>query len=83
MSRFYATVTGDKAKNDATRQGHQVLTSHIRGYDVGIRVYMNINDKGEDEAIVYLTSGSNATASDRLIGTYTEKNIGELKWHTH
>ena len=50
------------------------VKGHIRGWRVGIKVVMRYNEeKGEDEALVYLTKGSGGSES-RLVGTFNESS---------
>ena len=56
MSRFYASIQGNKG--EATRQGtpNSGIIGHIRGWDIGGKVRCEVeNDK--DVVYFYLTSG--------------------------
>ena len=70
MAQFYGSIQGNKGV--ATRMGTKSsgLEAHIRGWNKGIRVKMRVNDKGEDEAVVYLTAGSNGHEFDTILGVY-------------
>lgn len=72
MSRFYGDLTG-QAKTTATRRGSAKsgIRSHVRGWDVGVKVFAN--DKGgKDEIQIYVTTGSNNTGSDILIAEFKD-----------
>ena len=73
--RFYASIQGNRG--EATRMGGKEsgIRGHIRGWEVGARVYAYVNGKGEDEVRIYLTSGSNSRKVDKLIGTYSAKDL--------
>ena len=75
MSRFYASIQGNRGM--ATRQGFESsgIHSHTRGWNVGIRVFGSVNDTGEDEFRVILTGGSQGAKSDRRLGTFTVKDL--------
>lgn len=65
MSRLYGSVRG--GRGEATRTGHSHITAHVRGWNVGVKVYGKA--EGEvDTFEVVATSGSNG--SDQFtIGT--------------
>lgn len=75
MSRFYASIQGSKGQ--ATRQGtkNSGIQGHIRGWNVGARVFCSVNDDGKDEVTLILTSGSNGRKSDKAIGTFREEDL--------
>lgn len=58
MSRFYASIQG--ARGEATRQGHANtgITGHIRGWNIGARVDMSVDEAGNDVVRVFKTGGS-------------------------
>lgn len=75
MSRFYGNLQGDKG--EATRCGHKTITSHVRGWDFGVRVTGYINNDGEDCFDIVLTSGSNGDGENKFLGNFTRKDLGE------
>ena len=70
MSRFYASIEGNRG--EATRQGtpKSGIGGHIRGWNLGIKVYGSA-DGDEDSFDVYVTSGSNGHKASKLIATVT------------
>ena len=68
MSRFYASVQGNKSV--ATRQGtiNSGIQGHIRGWNSGVKITGYTNGNDEDCFAVYQTSGSVGGSSDVLIG---------------
>ena len=75
MSRFYANIQGNRG--EATRMGtaESGLYGHIRGWDVGIAVQCYVDNTGEDEIRVELTSGSNKKKRSKLIGHFTALDL--------
>jgi hypothetical protein len=75
MARFYAEIKG--SRGEATRMGSEKsgMRGHIRGWNIGACVYMDVNPNGEDVVSVYLTSGSNGHKDSRLLGRFTEKDL--------
>lgn len=76
MAQFYADIQGNRG--EATRMGTKSsgIDGHIRGWNVGARVEMRYNKKtGEDECLVYLTSGSSGRKSSKCLGTFTAKDL--------
>ena len=79
MARFYADIKGNRG--EATRMGTEAsgISGHIRGWDIGARVSVSVNDQGEDEVRVRLTggSGSGQFGLGKLIGIFTRKDLLE------
>ncbi len=73
MSRFYASIKGNKG--EATRQGSEAsgLDAHIRGWDCGIRITAVVNPDGKDCFRVFKTGGSNDSTNTELIAKVTEE----------
>jgi hypothetical protein len=59
MSRFYAEVENDKSKRTLRGFEKSGINAHIRGWDIGVRVYIRVDEKGKDEITIYKTHGSN------------------------
>jgi hypothetical protein len=85
MSRFYASIQGNRG--EATRQGtaKSGLYGHIRGWDVGAVVNCFVNDKGEDVVEIVLTSGSNGRGRPNHLGSFKREDLDKpgplrLKW---
>ena len=76
MAQFYADIQGNRGQ--ATRMGTKKsgINGHIRGWDVGARVWMSFNEQtGEDECIVDLTSGSGYRGESKRLGVFTAKDL--------
>ena len=66
MSPFYGEMTGSRgSRGTVTKQGTKEygLSAHIRGYNIGVRIYC-YNLDGKDIIAIYKTTGSNGDESD-------------------
>lgn len=70
MARFYATVYGQAGTN-ASRVGTawSGIEGHVCGWEAGIRVVGTVDAQGRDVFEVYLTGGSNSSATVAHIAT--------------
>lgn len=61
MAHFFGSMMGNRG--EVTRCGSKLsgLTAHIRSWDVGVRVEIFVNSKGEDTIRLYQTEGSNGS----------------------
>ena len=68
MSQFYAEIKG-QARTTASRRGSPKsgIDGHIRGWNIGVRVFGHVDENGKDVFTIYKTSGSNGCKSDKLI----------------
>ena len=68
MSRFYASIQGNRS--EATRQGtpNSGIYGHIRGWDVGVEVEGAVIN-GNDVFHIYATGGSNGRRDDGPIAS--------------
>ena len=75
MARFYANIQGNRG--EATRMGTTAsgIGGHIRGWNVGGRVELHVNESGEDEVWIWLTSGSNGSHNSKCLGCFTVKDL--------
>jgi opacity protein-like surface antigen len=73
MSRFYANIQGNRGS--ASREGSEKsgIEGHIRGWNIGARVRVEVDDLDRDTITIYITGGSAGLSSD-------EKFVG--KWQT-
>ena len=69
MAHFYASIQGNRG--GATRMGTKSsgVDGHIRGWNIGARVYCGVDADGNDIVTVVLTGGSNGAGSKKL-GTF-------------
>lgn len=68
MSKLYASISSDARKTEATSRGHKQISTHTRGWDLGVRVVATLDHNGREVFEVYATSGSNGGPADDLIG---------------
>ena len=73
MSRFYASIQGNRG--EATRQGtkNSGMTGHIRGWNIGVKAVCYVNEEGKDTIKVYLTGGSTSPFIKKDLGTFSEE----------
>lgn len=71
MSKLYASIDSDASRTEATRRGHRRISTHTRGWDIGVRVEAGLDMNGSEVFEVYVTAGSNGGARDDLIGRVT------------
>ena len=69
MSRFYASISGNRG--EATRQGtkNSGIEGHIRGWNIGVKVICFVDETGGDICAIYKTGGSSGSKRDELIAT--------------
>jgi hypothetical protein len=72
MSHFYGDMKG--ARGETTRCGTKSsgMQAHIRGWDVGAKVYIQHSKNGKDTIIIYKTGGSHCGMNEQLICTFTK-----------
>jgi len=51
MATFYASIRGNRGA--ATRLGHKSIEEHIRGWYIGCKVEIDIDEAGRDRVRVY------------------------------
>ena len=76
MAQFYADIHGNKGR--ATKEGTKKsgIKGHIRGRDIGAIVYMEYNEKTQqDECTIHLTNGSTGNKRAKLLGLFTAKDM--------
>ena len=73
MARFYGELQGSRGR--ASRLGTLTsgLQAHIRGWDIGVKVFCATNAAGKDEITVWRTGGSNAPGAQEIIALVTAK----------
>lgn len=77
MARFYGEVKG-AAATTASRIGHEMMTAHIRGWNLGAKITISVNEKGQDELVIQVTGGSNNPESGNVIYHDSTKDDGKL-----
>lgn len=78
MSKFYASIQGNRG--EATRMGSKAsgIHGHIRGWNIGASVDCYFDEKtGQDVCVVSITGGSNGHASSKCLGSFTADYLKE------
>jgi hypothetical protein len=67
MARFRGTLQGNRG--GASRLGSKSSGLHVtaNGWEIGATVELFVNGEGQDEISIWLTSGSNARHSSKLL----------------
>ena len=74
MAHFRGTMQGQRGMVSRLGSRQSGLTATANGWNFGITVYLEHVDGG-DKATVYLTGGSNARETPKLLGHFTRKDI--------
>ena len=65
MARFYGSMQGNRGETTRMGTPNSGLSAHIRGWDVGVKVFLSVDeDTGKDYVQVYRTGGSKGAAPD-------------------
>ena len=78
MAHFIGYVKGQKG--EASRLGTKAsgLSISSNGWRFGVDVFMRYNEeKGIDEAVIELTTGSEHTSDKRMIGVFNREDLNE------
>jgi len=59
MARFYAEIQGNRGTASRMGTANSGIQSHIRGWDIGVKVIGGVDENGNDVFHVYKTGGSN------------------------
>lgn len=62
------------SRGEATRTGTKTsgIGAHVRGWNTGVRVFVDHDSPGVDVVYVYRTGGSNGATADKLVCTWAE-----------
>jgi len=75
MAQFIGSVKGHRGEASRLGGKESGIRTSAQGWNVGIDVRGSVNDKGEDQFDVYLTSGSNGCHQSKMIGSYTKADL--------
>lgn len=72
MPRFYGSIKGN-ARSEATRRGtaRSGIAGHVRGWDLGCQVNMDVDSEGRDDCEIAVTGGSNSHRNPRTVARCT------------
>jgi hypothetical protein len=79
MSRFFTTAVN--GRGNTVRIGGRNKNAgqiHLRGWDAGVKVVPLPGPQGQDDFMVYMTTGSHATGGDKLIGMVRSTKDGPV-----
>lgn len=57
MAKLFGEMKG--ARGAVTRCSNSILTSHVRGWNLGIKVFADIDNDGNEVFEIYQSKGSN------------------------
>ena len=80
MSRFYANIQGNRGP--ASRGGSEKsgIEGHIRGWNIGARVRVDVDDLGRDTVTIHITVGSNGHSPEKFVGKWQiDPDLGLIK----
>lgn len=70
MAHFYGEMQGPRGKTSRLGTKNSGMWCHIRGWETGVRVYLEYQD-GKDIVSVWRTTGSNGSSyNDELIAEW-------------
>ncbi len=75
MSRFYAEIQGGGVPSSRTGSEKSGIVGHIRGWDIGAKVTMAVDEDGEDVLSIDITGGSNSTKALKHLCVITRKEL--------
>ena len=79
MGHFYASIQGNRGEVSRMGTANSGITGHIRGWDIGGRIFCGHDPKFGDYVDFYLTSGSNGHRPSKRIGRFFTKEMQTLK----
>jgi len=80
MSHFYADIRGNRGS--ASRGGSEKsgIVGHIRGWNVGAKVSVQVDDLDRDTVCVYITGGTNGRFPEKFVGKWQiDSDLGLMK----
>lgn len=76
MSRFYASIEGNRGRATRQETPNSGIQGHIRGWHVGAKVFCYVDpETGKDVVQVYSSGGSNGSSRDILITEFGENDL--------
>jgi hypothetical protein len=75
MAHFYGQMQG--SRGETTRMGtkNSGLWAHLRGWDVGVEVRLDVDEDGHDTVTVWETGGSNNSSKVRKLVCVTKREL--------
>ena len=80
MSRFYADIQGNRGWASRGGSSNSGIMGHIRGWGIGAKVRVDVDDLGRDTVTVYITGGSNGHSPEKFVGKWQiDPDLGLIK----
>jgi hypothetical protein len=70
MSRFYANIQGNRGSVSRGGSEKSGIEGHIRGWSIGAKVRVDVDDLGRDTVMIHITGGSNGFSSEKFVGKW-------------
>ncbi len=71
MARFRGTIQGHRGEASRLGTAKSGLVVTANGWNLGVRAELDVDENGNDQLVVYRTSGSNRhQKEDQLLGTF-------------
>lgn len=67
--RFAATASAEASITDASRFGNNHVSTHCRGWNIGVSVHAFVDSDGNDCFTLWTTGGSNSPGTIDYIAT--------------
>lgn len=72
MARFYAEIEGNRGRASRLGTPSSGMWAHVRGWEIGVKIVIDVDPEGRDRVNIYRTSGSNDTTADQHLLTLYE-----------
>jgi len=76
MARFRATMQGQRGQASRLGNAKSGIKVKVNGWNLGVTVYGNVDDTGQDSFAIYQTGGSNDADPHKLITTIKKDCVG-------
>ncbi len=77
MSRLYMNAYSDTIRTNRTCCGRDMISAHVRGWESGVSVRLEIDDNDNLEYVVHISGGSNGITLKKVL-TLTFNEDGDL-----
>jgi len=78
MAQYYASIQGNRGQGTRMGTKKSGIDGHIRGWNIGCRVWMQFNkETQQDECVINLTGGSTGQHSSHQLGVFTVDDLIE------
>jgi hypothetical protein len=70
MSHFYGDLKGSRGRATRCGTSNSGIVSHVRGWNIGCRAEVYVDDYGVDCVKIWITGGSNGHQADKFLGVW-------------